>query len=210
MARTNHVPAHAEPLEEANAPVPTPTIADPGPLGLAGFAMTTFVLSCFNAGWIDGKLEGVVFGLAIFYGGTAQLLAGMWEFRKGNTFGALAFSSYGAFWLSFWYYAAHVLPTLPAGTAHQATGLYLLAWTIFTAYLAVASLRVSGAVLAVFLLLTATFVLLTIGELGSSTGATKIGGYLGVLTAIAAWYASFAGVTNSTFKRTVLPVIPLA
>ena len=210
MSRTD-VPSHArsEPLEAANAPVPTPSIADPGPLGLAGFAMTTFVLSCFNAGFFDPKLEGVVFGLAVFYGGTAQLLAGMWEFRKGNTFGALAFSSYGAFWLSFWFYGTQIEPSLGA-SAGTATALYLLAWCIFTAYMTIAALRVSGAVLSVFVFLTLTYLLLAIAGFGASAGAAKIGGYLGLVTAALAWYASFAGVTNSTFKRTVLPTFPLS
>ena len=184
-------------------------IADPGPLGLAAFALTTFCLSVFNAGIIgDKKLEAVVLPLALFYGGTAQLLAGMWEFKKANTFGALAFSSFGAFWLSFAAYVKFVVPGLPTEHAYQATGLFLLAWAIFTAYMTVAAVKVSGAVLAVFAALTATFVLLTIGALGQSTSATHIGGYLGLLTAVFAWYGSFAGVTNSTWQRTVLPVFP--
>jgi succinate-acetate transporter protein len=184
-------------------------IADPGPLGLAAFALTTFCLSVFNAGIIgDKKLEAVVLPLALFYGGTAQLLAGMWEFKKANTFGALAFSSFGAFWLSFAAYVKFVVPGLPADHAYQATGLFLLAWAIFTAYMTVAAIKVNGAVLAVFVALTATFVLLTIGALGQSTSATHLGGYLGLLTALFAWYGSFAGVTNSTWQRTVLPVFP--
>ncbi|MCW2622533.1 MAG: conserved rane protein of unknown function [Frankiales bacterium] len=184
-------------------------IADPGPLGLAAFAMTTFCLSVFNAGIIDDKkLEAVVLPLALFYGGVAQLLAGMWEFKKANTFGALAFSSYGAFWLSFATYVKFVAPGLPTEHAYQATGLFLLAWTIFTAYMVVPAVKVSGAVLAVFVALTATFLLLTIGALDKSTGATHAGGWLGLATAVFAWYASFAGVTNSTWGRTVLPVFP--
>lgn len=184
-------------------------IADPGPLGLAAFALTTFCLSVFNAGIIgDKKLEAVVLPLALFYGGTAQLLAGMWEFKKANTFGALAFTSFGAFWLSFAAYVKFVVPGLPTDHAYQATGLFLLAWAIFTAYMTVAAVKVSGAVLAVFAALTATFVLLTIGALAQSTSATHIGGYLGLLTAVFAWYGSFAGVTNSTWQRTVLPVFP--
>jgi succinate-acetate transporter protein len=183
-------------------------IADPGPLGLAGFAMTTFVLSCVNAGLVDKAIEPVVLPLALFYGGLAQLLAGMWEFRKANTFGALAFSSYGAFWLSFAAYAKFIAPGLPAPDAASATGLFLLSWTIFTAYLAIASLRVSGAVAAVLIALLATFIVLTIGAYGGNPEITKVGGYLGIITAALAWYASFAGVTNATFRNTVLPVFP--
>ncbi|MGH3849104.1 MAG: acetate uptake transporter [Pseudonocardiaceae bacterium] len=189
---------------------PPDHIADPGPLGLAGFAMTTFVLSCVNAGLVSKAIEPVVLPLALCYGGVVQLLAGMWEFRKANTFGALAFSSYGAFWLSFAAYAKFIAPGLPAAAAASATALFLLAWTIFTAYMTVASLRVSGAVAAVFVTLLATFSFLTIGAYSGATDMTTIGGYLGIGTAALAWYASFAGVTNSTFKKTVLPVFSTA
>jgi uncharacterized protein len=185
-------------------------IADPGPLGLAGFAMTTFVLSCVNAGLVAKAIEPVVLPLALFYGGGVQLLAGMWEFRKMNTFGALAFSSYGAFWLSFAAYAKFIAPGLPAAAGAPATGLFLLAWTIFTAYMTLASLRVSVAVAAVFVVLLATFIFLTIGAYSAAADITGIGGYLGIVTAALAWYASFAGVTNATFKKTVLPVFSTA
>jgi len=195
-----------EPLQQ-RSPTPADMIADPGPLGLAAFAMTTFALSCFNAGFFGAKspLEAVVLPLALFYGGFAQLLAGMWEFRKANTFGALAFTSYGAFWLSFAAYVKYVAPGLGAGAA-SATGLYLLGWTIFTAYMTVASLRVSVAVAAVFVALLLTYALLTVGAFAESAGISVIGGYLGLVTAVLAWYASFAGVVNATWKRTVLPI----
>lgn len=186
----------------------TALIADPGPLGLAAFAMTTFVLSCFNASLIDVSLEAVVLPLALFYGGLAQFVAGMWEFKKANTFGALAFTSFGAFWMSFAAFVKFVAPELPADTAHQAVGLYLLGWTIFTAYMTIASMRVSGAVLGVFAVLTLTFAALTAGEFASSESWTKIGGWLGIITAFVAWYASFAGVTNSTYRRSVIPTWP--
>ncbi len=185
------------------------TPADPGPLGLAGFAMTTFVLSMFNSNLVDPKGTAVVFGLALAYGGLAQLLAGLWEFRTGNTFGAVAFCSYGAFWISFWalnvFYAKDI-----TGNAGNAIAVYLVAWAIFTAYMTVAALRVSGAVLLVFVLLTVTFVLLAIGASSPNGSGTEIGGFFGLATAAAAWYASFAAVVNSTFARTVLPVFPLA
>jgi len=198
-----------EPSQSAPAPAPVATIADPGPLGLAAFALTTFVLSCFNAQLIgDAKLEAVVLPLALFYGGLTQLLAGMWEFRAGNTFGALAFSSYGAFWLSFAGYVKFVAGGLNPATAHTATGLFLLGWTIFTIYMTVAAVRVSGAVLLVFVLLSLTFLFLTIGALNEMSSMSKLGGWLGLATAIAAWYASFAGVTNATWRRTVLPTWP--
>jgi succinate-acetate transporter protein len=183
--------------------------ADPGPLGLAGFAATTFVLSSFNANLIDASLLTVVLPLALFYGGLIQLLAGMWEFKKGNTFGATAFGSYGAFWLSYAAYVKFVVADLPADKAHQATGLYLLIWAIFTVYMTVAALRTTGALLAVFAALSLTFIVLTIAEFAESSGITKVGGWIGLITAILAWYASFAVVTNSTWKQTFVPVFPL-
>jgi uncharacterized protein len=183
--------------------------ADPGPLGLAAFAMTTFVLSMFNSNLVNGKGVPVVLGLALAYGGIVQLLAGMWEFRNGNTFGAVAFSSFGAFWISFWALEAFYAKDI-AGNAGHAVGLYLWAWAIFTAYMTIAAMRTSGAVLLVFALLTVTFVLLAIGESGAHETVTHWGGYLGLATAAAAWYASFAAVVNSTFGRTIAPVVPLS
>jgi succinate-acetate transporter protein len=181
-------------------------IADPAPLGLAAFALTTFLLSFVNAGWVPASVEPVVFGLALAYGGAAQFAAGMWEFTKGNTFGATAFTSYGAFWLSFWWLTAHLADyKIPASDVGKGVGLYLIAWGIFTAYMTVAATRVSGAVLAVFVLLTITFFLLGIGDMSGTESISKLGGYVGVLTALAAWYASFAGVTAFAFKRALVP-----
>lgn len=185
-------------------------IADPAPLGLAAFAGTTFVLSCFNANLISATLSAVVIPLAFFYGGLAQLLAGMWEFRKGNTFGATAFTSYGAFWLSYAMFAKWVAPGLPAATAHQAVGLFLLIWAVFTIYMCVSALKVSGAVLGVFATLALTFLVLAIGQFANSTGIGKVGGWIGLVTALVAWYTSFAVVTNATWKRAVLPTWPTA
>lgn len=190
--------------------VDTPPVADPGPLGLAAFAMTTFILSAFNAELVNAELEAVVLPVALFYGGIVQVLAGMWEFKRNNTFAAVAFSSYGAFWLSLATYLKLVAPDLPTADAHVATGLFLLAWTIFTAYMLIASLRVNGMLGVVFALLMVTFVLLTIGRLGSSESMSQIGGWLGLVTAFAAWYGSAAGVINSTWGRDVLPVFPVA
>ena len=182
--------------------------ANPAPLGLAAFAMTTFVLSMFNSNLVDEKGLPVVLGLALVYGGIVQVMAGLWEFRTGNTFGAVAFCSYGAFWISFWalnvFYAKQI-----GGNAGHAVGLYLWSWAIFTAYMTVAALRTNGAVLLVFMLLTATFILLAIGAVGAHTTVTHWGGYVGIATAVAAWYASFAAVVNSTFGREIAPMLPL-
>ena len=194
---------------EQSPPPAAAVVADPAPLGLAGFGITTLVLSVFNAKILNGAGEPVVFGLAIAYGGGAQLLAGMWEFRNNNTFGATAFTSYGAFWISFWF-LTHFDAGNITGDAGNAIGLYLVAWGIFTTYMFVASLGVSGAVATVFFLLTVTFFLLGIGEWAAYTNVHKAGGYVGLATAAAALYTSFAIVTNSTFKRTVLPTWPFA
>lgn len=210
---TDSIAIHPQPTP---TPTPAPTfglgIADPGPLGLAGFAATTLFLSAANAGLLSASVTLGVLGLAFFYGGLAQLLAGLWEFVKGNTFGATAFVSFGAFWLSFWYLETHAADDLKGATltqADHAVGTFLLVWTIFTAYMFIASLRTTGAIAAVFLFLAATFLFLCIGNYDGSVNTVKIGGYLGLITAALAFYGSFAGVTNSTFRKTVLPVFPL-
>jgi succinate-acetate transporter protein len=194
---------------EAERVVSGPAIANPAPLGLAAFALTTFVLSMFNSGLVGSGGEPVVFGLALAYGGLAQVLAGMWEFRTGNTFGATAFTSYGAFWLSFWAFVQFFEDKVPKADAGHAVGLYLIGWGIFTAYMFVASLRTTAAISLVFVLLAITFIVLGIGNAGAHSGIVKLGGWIGLATALAAWYASFAEVTNATFGRTVFPVRPL-
>ncbi len=192
------------------APASQPAaIANPAPLGLAAFAMTTFVLSMFNTGLVGSGGEPIVYGLALAYGGIAQVLAGMWEFRTGNTFGATAFVSYGAFWLSYWAFVQFFADKVPAADAGHAVGLYLIAWGIFTAYMFIASLRTTIAISAVFILLAITFIVLGVGNAGQHSGIIKVAGWLGLATAVAAWYASFAEVTNATFGRTVFPVRPL-
>ena len=172
-------------------------IADPGPLGLAAFAGTTFVLSIFNAGLVDVKLEAVVLPLALLYGGLVQLLAGMWEFRKNNTFGAVAFSSYGAFWISFFVYVRYFASTLPPEQAHTATGIFLLMWTIFTAYMTLASVKTNGALAATFAAVLATFALLSIGEFAENATVLHAGGFVGLLAAACAWYTSAAGASRT-------------
>jgi uncharacterized protein len=180
-------------------------IADPAPLGLAAFAMTTFVLSLANANFYP--LAGTAaISLALFYGGLGQLLAGMWEFKRGNTFGATAFSSYGAFWLAFWYLLTHNPGTSLTPTV---VGTFLFAWTIFTGYMMIPTFKLNGALVTVFVLLFITFALLTIGAYNSKASVTHAGGWVGVLTALAAWYTSAAIVANDVFGKTVLPLMPL-
>ena len=182
--------------ESNRAAAAAPAIANPGPLGLCAFALTPFVLSSINAGLFPTVGPNIVVGLALFYGGLAQLLAGMWEFRTGNTFGATAFTSYGAFWLSF---AVIFIPgtgildaLVKANAVHPAVGLYLLGWTIFTGLMFLGTLRINMALIVLFALLFVTFLLLTLGEFGAGTG--PLGGYLGILTALAAWYTALAGI----------------
>src|SRR5690242_16041011 len=164
---------------------PAEAVADPAPLGLAAFALTTFVLSFFNADLVGAGGEPVVLGLALAYGGLAQLLAGMWEFRTGNTFGATAFTSYGAFWISFFFLVQFVLSkkVIPTADEGHAVGLYLIAWGIFTTYMFIASLRTTAAIALVFILLAVTFIVLGIGNANTNENTIKIGGYIGLATA---------------------------
>jgi uncharacterized protein len=193
-------------------------LADPAPLGLSGFALTTFILSLVNAGVLKGAGDiKVVIGLAVFYGGLAQLLAGMWEFRNGNTFGATAFTSYGAFWLSF---VALLIPGFgvtfgtAAGPSGTAVGWYLIGWAIITGLLTLGTFRLNGGLVVVFVLLFVTFILLAIGWFNGSaagSGITAIGGWLGILTAIAAWYSALAGVLRGVSGgKIALPIMPMS
>lgn len=167
--------------------------------------MTTFCLSTANANLWKGAGVAAALSLALVYGGLAQFAAGMWEFARKNTFGALAFTSYGAFWIGL--YLLLNDKSLTLGT--DSVGIYLLAWTIFTAYMTIAVLKVNWALISVFVVLLVTFVFLTIGAWGAGhSTATHIGGWLGILTALLAWYASAAGVINETHGKVVLPLGP--
>jgi len=198
-----------------------PAVANPAPLGLSAFALTTFVLSSSNAGFLFpavGVGGDVVIGLALFYGGLVQLVAGIQEFRQGNTFGATAFCSYAGFWMSL---AVILLPgtgvlasLATAKAVSQGVGVFLLGWTIFTGLMLIATFRISGALIAVFALLFLTFLALTIGWLGGlGTGTfttwVQIGGWLGIVTALVAWYAALAGVLASV-KLMNLPTMPMS
>ncbi len=191
----------AQTLHEQELSVPTPLTApaNPAPLGLCAFALTTFVLSAANAKLFVGA--EVVIGLALFYGGLAQLLAGMWEFKTGNTFGATAFTSYGAFWLAVG--ASLQLKLIPNEAAF---GFFLIGWTVFTGLMLLASLKTNLALITVFALLFVTFLLLSIDALGG--GTKQIGGYFGLATALAAWYAALAGLLSSMPSAFTLPIGP--
>jgi uncharacterized protein len=205
--------ADVAPAAEA-APAAGWAPANPSALGAAAFALTTFVLSMFNAGLVGSPAQqGAVLGLMLMYGGVVQLLAGMWEFRTGNTFGALLFSSFGGFWLALWY-----LLTRTPGTSLSFSGisLFLYAWAIFSTLMLVASLRTTGAVAVTLLLLTITLFILGIGFAALqgthdvTNGTIKLGGWFGLITAVSAWYVAFAAVLAYTFGRDVLPVFPLS
>jgi uncharacterized protein len=178
--------------------------ANPAPLGLAGFGLTTVVLSCINAGLLPKDALPAVVPLAFAFGGTAQVLAGAMEYRNGNTFGTVAFTAYGLFW--WWWALLHwtVGAGLIAAPSAAGLGVTLLAWGVFTLGMWISTFRSSRAVWTVFLLLWITFFLLAGGDLGLGTG--RPGGWTGLACGLAAMYVSFAEVTNGTFGRDVLPL----
>ncbi|WP_035589754.1 acetate uptake transporter [Hippea jasoniae] len=170
-------------------------LANPGPLGLGGFALTTFVLNVHNAGLVPAALDATL-PLGLFYGGLAQLIAGFMEMRTGNTFGMTAFGSYGAFWMalaSLIYFTK--LGLVPAAALGPAIGITLIAWTIFTTIMTIVVLK-SGhtSVIVVFVLLEILFILLVIGHYTGSKAITTFAGYEGILTAFSAWYAMWEGL----------------
>lgn len=190
-----------------------PPPADPAPLGLAGFALTTFLLSAKNAHWTHGTDAWL--GYAFAYGGLVQLLAGMWEFRNRNVFGATAFSTYGGFWIGLGLYAELVAPTAKnASQVANDEAWILLAFLIFNSYMLLWSFGVNMAVMGVFLTLEVTEVLLVIGNFNGNVSLIKAGGIVGVITAAVAWYTSAAGVINGMRGHPVLfvggPLVPAA
>lgn len=175
--------------------------ANPAPLGLVAFGITTWLLSMINAGWYPATNMGMVLAMAFAFGGTAQMVAAVMEYVNGNTFGTTAFFAYGAFWWSF----ALFVHGLGAGVSGAFIGWYLFAWGIFTFYMWIATFKSDRALYLVFLALWITFVLLALGAWGLGSFWTTIGGYCGLLTAIFAVYTSAAGVINSSLGRVVLP-----
>jgi uncharacterized protein len=185
----------------------SPAVADPGPLGLAGFALTTFLLSFVNTHHATSSSGGQWIGYAFAYGGLVQLLAGMWEFKNKNVFGATAFSTYGGFWIGLYFYVINVHSGV-AGTTQTNRDLawILLAFAIFNTYMLIASTQLNYAVFAVFLTLELTEIFLFIGNFAGNANIVKIGGFIGIVTALAAWYTSAAGVINGMKGRPVFPV----
>jgi succinate-acetate transporter protein len=202
---------------------PASGIADPAPLGLAAFALTTFLLSAKNADWMTHATGNAWLAYAFAYGGLAQLLAGMWEFRNRNVFGATAFGTYGSFWIGLFLWVRFVVdpavaaaktPLVLAATVsalNHDLAWILLAFAIFNTYMLILSAQVNMAVFGVFLTLEITEIILCIGNFTAGTALNptttiKIGGYVGLITALVAWYASAAGVSNGIAGKLRFPV----
>lgn len=178
--------------------------ANPAPLGLLGFGLTTILLNLHNAGIFP--LDSMIMGMGIFVGGIAQVIAGIEEWKKGNTFGATAFSAYGLFWISL--VATWVLPAM--GLARVSTpsemGWFLLLWGVFTSGMFVGTLRLNRALQVVFFTLAALFFLLAIRDFSGSTAVGVIAGWVGIVCGLSAFYTSIAQVLNEVYGRTVLPL----
>ena len=191
-------------IAEKRAEVAVPAAINPAPLGLCAFALTTFVLSAFNAQLFPAIGATILIGIALFYGGIAQMLAGMWEFRVGNTFGGVVFTSYGAFWLAVGYSLQNHLIVNPTAFAY-----FLLGWAIFTGMMLLGSLRTNLALITVFLVVLLTIVALTIAEFGGGAIWGLTGGWLGIIAALLAWYTALAGLLASTKSAFHLPTWPM-
>jgi succinate-acetate transporter protein len=198
---------------EAQAPAHR-QFANPAPLGLFSFASTTLILSFFNVHARGVTVPNAVVGMAIGVGGLCQLLAGMWEFAAGNTFGATAFSSYGGFWISYgiilWpssgIIESYTAKPATASQLHNALGTYLMAWFIFTTIMFLATFRSNVSLCALFFFLALTFMMLMIGEFLEKPDVSKAGGGLGILTAAIAFYTAAHGVINPDSSYFGLPV----
>ena len=207
--------------------VSVPGIADPAPLGLAAFALTTFLLSARNAGWMSHATGNAWLAFALAYGGLAQLCAAMWEFRNRNVIGATGFGTFGAFWIGLGLYILLVVnPAVAAAktpvallatvaTINHDVGWILLGFGIFTLYVTILVTQTNTALFATFLLLFITLIILAIGNFNAGsalplapTGTIKVGGYIGVLTALVAWYTSAAGMAAGIGGKLRLPVGP--
>lgn len=182
----------------------TNSLANPGPLGLMGFGMTTILLNLHNAGFFP--LSSIVFSMGIFYGGIAQIIAGLLEYKKGNTFGVTAFTSYGAFWLTL--VGILMLPKMGLAEASDAPflGVFLGLWGVFTLFMFFGTLCANRALQFVFASLTLLFALLAIGNFTGNHGLLTIAGYEGIICGASAIYLAMAEVLNAQFGRTVLPI----
>jgi succinate-acetate transporter protein len=184
------------------------TTGNPAPLGLLGFGMTTVLLNLHNAGFYE--LNSMILAMGICYGGLAQIIAGIMEWKKGNTFATTAFVSYGLFWLSL--VVLVVLPKTGWGTATNDTAMaaYLAMWGLFTAIMFIGTLRLNRALQIVFATLTILFFMLAIGDFtGASKGFTRATGYEGIFCGFSAIYTGLAQVLNELYGRTILPLGPV-
>lgn len=195
------------------SPPPKNDLANPGPLGLSAFALTTFVLSLINVEARGVNIPNIVVGLAFFYGGAIQLIAGMFEIAVGNTFGGVGLSSYGGFWCAW---ASLYVESFGIASAYtdpkefaNAVGIFLLGWFIFTFFLMLLTLKSTVAFFSIFFFLQITFLLLAISEFVGSTAVKKAGGVFGLITAFAAWYNAYAGIANSQNSYLVVKALPL-
>jgi hypothetical protein len=179
-------------------------LANVGALALGGFALTTFVLNVVNAGIVSADNLGMVLPLGIFYGGLAQFCAGMWDVKRGDTFGATCFTSFGAFWMSIALLILLEKTGVIAAVPREGMALLFIAWGIFTVYATVASLKMARAVTAIFVTLIILFFLLAIGEW--NTTVHKAAGYEGIVCALIAWYCSAAMLINNVWEKQVLPL----
>lgn len=213
VLRTDLVEAFGGTLQPGYAPPSKHKFANPAPLGLSAFALTTFVLSLINARARDVSTPNVVVGLAFFYGGFIQLLAGMWEIAVENTFGGTALSSYGGFWMS-WGAIQHPWFGIKAAYTDKkelsdAVSFFLLGWTLFTFMMMLCTLKSTVAFFSLFFFLEITFLLLTIGDFTGKIGVTKAAGVMGILTALIAWYNAFAGIANKQNSYITAKAFPL-
>ncbi len=179
-------------------------VANPAALGLGGFALSTFILNLVNSGLVAGSSLGIVMPMALAYGGLAQLLAGMWEFRRNNIFGATAFSSFGAFWIGLASFEILSWAGIITDVPKEGVAIALVAWGIFTFYATIASLREPKAITWIFITLTILFFLLAWGEFNSTVHT--VAGYEGLLCALIAWYSSAGVLINSMFEKELVPL----
>lgn len=204
-------------LNPGLAPPPKHNLANPAPLGLSAFALTTFVLSLINAQARGVTIPGIVIGLAFFYGGAAQFVAGMFEIAVGNTFGGVALSSYAGFWCSWAALEVDSFGIQAAyeanGKAHEfqyAVGIFLVGWFIFTFFMCLMTLKSTVSFFLLFFFLSITFLLLAISDLkGGDIAIKKAGGIFGIITAFVSWYNAYAGIANSQNSYLPVKAIPL-
>ena len=194
-------------MNEPNLTQIKDTTANPAPLGLLGFGMTTVLLNLHNAGFFE--LNSMILAMGICYGGIAQVIAGYMEWKKNNTFGTTAFSSYGLFWLSL--VALVLLPKIAgaAPTSARALGAYLAVWGLFTAVMFIGTLRLNRALQFVFLTLAVLFFLLAVAEWTTNADLTHFAGFEGIICGLSAMYAGLAQVLNELYGRVVLPLGPI-